>query len=414
MEKVFRETLKEDFELILVDDGSKDRSYEIMTELREKDHRVRIIQMARNFGQHPALLCGFAHVKGEFVVTMDDDLQHQPEELPKMVRTMQERPDVDVIIASYEGRKHGPIRKLGTKFSVWATSKMLGKDPDLQITSYRLIRRFLVDAMVKTNTYLPQIGNLLIRSSNRIINVPVQHADRAYGKSGYSFKRLLKDLIYDITTHTAFPLLLVRNIGIVSFLISVILSVCYLVRYFTLGISVQGWTSLMLVMLAFFGLILLSIGIMGIYLMNILNEAKKNAPLCNTSGGYGRIMKEIGGYFQLEEMPGEEYYPDLYRVNLGRTALLWLLKSRRCRKILLPYFLCESVVHTCQENQIETEFYHLNEKLEVLYPKEQLPEGEYLYLVNYYGQLSDSRISEYKKIYGNIIVDHTHAFFRNH
>ena len=87
---------KEDFELILVDDGSKDRSYEIMTELREKDHRVRIIQMARNFGQHPALLCGFAHVKGEFVVTMDDDLQHQPEELPKMVRTMQERPDVDV------------------------------------------------------------------------------------------------------------------------------------------------------------------------------------------------------------------------------------------------------------------------------------------------------------------------------
>ena len=190
LEKVFRETLKEDFELILVDDGSKDRSYEIMTELREKDHRVRIIQMARNFGQHPALLCGFAHVKGEFVVTMDDDLQHQPEELPKMVRTMQERPD-------------------------------------------------------------------------------------AYGKSGYSFKRLLKDLIYDITTHTAFPLLLVRNIGIVSFLISVVLSVCYLVRYFTLGISVQGWTSLMLVMLAFFGLILLSIGIMGIYLMNILNEAKK-------------------------------------------------------------------------------------------------------------------------------------------
>lgn len=166
---------------------------------------MKIIQMSRNFGQHPALLCGFAHVKGDFVVTMDDDLQHQPEELPKMVRVMEERPDVDVIIASYEGRKHGPIRKLGTKVSVWATSKMLGKDPNLQITSYRLIRRFLVDAMLRTNTYLPQIGNLLVLSSNRIINVPVQHADRAYGKSGYSFKRLAKDLIYDITAHSAFP-----------------------------------------------------------------------------------------------------------------------------------------------------------------------------------------------------------------
>ena len=80
LEKVFREVIKEDFELILVDDGSKDRSFEVMTELRNKDQRVRIIQMARNFGQHPALLCGFAHVRGDFVVTMDDDLQHQPEE----------------------------------------------------------------------------------------------------------------------------------------------------------------------------------------------------------------------------------------------------------------------------------------------------------------------------------------------
>ena len=275
LEKVFRETLKEDFELILVDDGSKDRSYEVMEKLRSRDHRVKIIQMARNFGQHPALLCGFAHVKGDFVVTMDDDLQHQPEELPKMVRVMEERPDVDVIIASYEGRKHGPIRKLGTKVSVWATSKMLGKDPNLQITSYRLIRRFLVDAMLQTNTYLPQIGNLLVLSSNRIINVPVQHADRAYGKSGYSFKRLVKDLIYDITAHSAFPLLMVRNIGIISFLVSMVMAVYYLVRCFTMGISVEGWTSQMLVMLAFFGLVLLSIGIMGIYLMNILNEAKK-------------------------------------------------------------------------------------------------------------------------------------------
>ena len=184
LEKVFREVIKEEFELILVDDGSKDRSFEVMQELRAKDNRVRIIQMARNFGQHPALLCGFAHVKGDFVVTMDDDLQHQPEELPKMINVMRERDDVDAIIASYEGRQHGFIRKLGTKFSVWATSKMLGKDPDLQITSYRLIRRFLVDAMVKTNTYLPQIGNLLVLTSNRIINVPVQHAARAYGKSG--------------------------------------------------------------------------------------------------------------------------------------------------------------------------------------------------------------------------------------
>ena len=273
--QVFDTVIREDFELILVDDGSKDHSYEVMEKLRGRDRRVKIIQMARNFGQHPALLCGFAHARGDFIITMDDDLQHPPEEISKLVSEMNRRDDVDVIIASYEGRKHGFIRRLGTKLSVWATSRMLGKDPDLEITSFRLIRRFIVDAILQTNTYLPQIGNLLVLTSNRIINVPVRHDPRAYGKSGYSFRRLARDLIFDITAHSAFPLIVVRNIGILSFIFSFCLGIFYLIRYFLYGTSVEGWTSLMLVCLAFFGLTLLSIGIIGMYLMNILNEAKK-------------------------------------------------------------------------------------------------------------------------------------------
>ena len=97
LEKVFRETVQEPFELILVDDGSKDRSYQIMEKLRQKDPRVKIIQMARNFGQHPALLCGFSHAEGDFIITMDDDLQHPPEEIPKLINTIRERDDVDAL-----------------------------------------------------------------------------------------------------------------------------------------------------------------------------------------------------------------------------------------------------------------------------------------------------------------------------
>ena len=85
---VFDHVLKRDFELLLVDDGSKDKSWEIMKKLRAKDSRVKLFQMSRNFGQHPALLCGFHYVKGDFVITMDDDLQHPPEELPKMISVM--------------------------------------------------------------------------------------------------------------------------------------------------------------------------------------------------------------------------------------------------------------------------------------------------------------------------------------
>ncbi len=275
LKKVFEQTIHEEFELILVDDSSRDRSFEIMQKLRAQDRRVKIIQMARNFGQPIALLCGFSHAKGEFVITMDDDLQHRPEGLPKMIQAMNEDPNVDVVLAKYEGRKHNAIRRLGTRVSLWATSKMLGTDPHLQMTSFRLMRRFIVDALLETNTHQPQIGNLLIHSSNRIINVPVQHDARAYGRSGYSLKRLIRDLIFDITNHTAFPLIVVRDIGLLGFCGSILLGVRYLIEYFAFGISVEGWTSLMLIMLLGFSLTLFSLGIIGMYLMNILNEAKK-------------------------------------------------------------------------------------------------------------------------------------------
>ena len=273
--RVFDEVLHRDFELLLIDDGSKDRSWEVMQALRDKDSRVRIYQMSRNFGQHPAILAGFQYVRGDFVITMDDDLQHMPEELPKMIKVMDERDDVDVILARYEGRHHSLIRKLGTRLSVYATSKMLGKDPDLEITSFRLMRRFIVDAIKDTTVHLPQIGNLLVQTSSHIINVDVQHAERAYGKSGYTFRSLVKTLLYDITTHSILPLLLVRDIGILAFLVSLVLGIFYLVRYFAVGTSIEGWTSIILVLLASTGLTLLSVGVLGEYLMHILDESKK-------------------------------------------------------------------------------------------------------------------------------------------
>ena len=92
---VFDHTMKENFELILVDDSSRDNSYEVMEKLHKADSRVKIIQMAKNFGQHPALLCGFSFAKGDFIITMDDDLQHRPEEIPKMAAAINERDDVD-------------------------------------------------------------------------------------------------------------------------------------------------------------------------------------------------------------------------------------------------------------------------------------------------------------------------------
>ncbi len=271
---VFEDTLRRSFELILVDDSSKDNSWKVMCALHERDKRVHIVQFARNFGQPAAILCGMARAKGELVITMDDDLQHRPEELPKMIAVLDQQSDVDVVLATYMNRQHNSFRRLGTRVAKWATSHMMGSPADLDMTSFRVMRRFVVEAVLAENVYHPQIGNLILQVSGRIVNVPVQHDARAYGRSGYSYRRLIKDLVFDVTTHSAFPMVLTRNIGLLGVLLDIILGLVFFIRYLMHGNTVEGWTSLMLIMLLGFSLILISLGVMGMYLLNILNQAK--------------------------------------------------------------------------------------------------------------------------------------------
>ncbi len=273
--KVFDEQLKRPFELILVDDNSRDASFSVMQQLRLTDPRVKIIQLARNYGQPCAVLCGFSHASGDFIITLDDDLQHPPEELPKMIQVLDTDPDIDVVLGKYVGRQHNIIRKAGTRVARWATSHMLGTPPDLEMTSFRVIRRFVVDAVLQLDIYHPQIGDMLLHTTSHIVNVPVRHSARVYGHSGYTFRRLAKDLFYDISTHSAFPMYCVRNVGIIGVLLSIGFGLFTFIRFLMHGNTVEGWTSLMLVVLLSFSLIMISLGVMGMYLVNTLNEAKK-------------------------------------------------------------------------------------------------------------------------------------------
>ena len=122
-------------------------------------------------------------------------------------------------------------------------------------------------------------------------------------------------------------------------------------------------------------------------------------------------MKEIGGYMGLEDFSGEEYYAGLHRVNLGRTALLWLLEARKYRKLWLPFYLCSSVTESLIQTGIALEFYRIRRDLSPVLP-DRLADGEALYLVNYYGTLTDEKILDFKRQNGQIIVDHTHSFFQ--
>lgn len=273
--RVFDETIQAPFELILVDDASPDNSWEVMREIRSRDSRVKILQLARNFGQHSALMCGFNQVQGDYVVTLDDDLQHPPEEIPKLIAAFEAHPDTDVVIGAYETKRHSWVRNLGTRGMDWVGIRILGKKPGLQFTSFRLMRGLIVRQIVRVKAEKPRVGQLVLAMTHRIINTPVQHDARKYGRSGYTFPRLVKDFISNILNNSAIPLKLVSYLGFFSSALSFLLALYYLYRYFFIGISIAGWTTLVLLTLFYFGVLLFSVGIIGEYLIRILKESKR-------------------------------------------------------------------------------------------------------------------------------------------
>ena len=272
---VFDDVLKLEFELVLVDDSSVDDSYAAMESLREKDSRVKIFQLSNNFGQHCALMCGLAQAAGDYVITMDDDLQNPPEEIPKLVCEINSRKDLDVVIGRYGAKKHSLLRNFGSYVARKVFYLTYNKKLNVALTSFRIMRKYVAEAVAGMRVSSPRIGYLLFDVTNRIGNVTVEHHERLHGKSGYTFKMLARDLMSNLYANSVFPLIAVRNIGILASLCSLGGTVYFLARYFLVGVGVQGWTTLVLITTFFSGMILLSLGIVGEYLMRLFNEAKK-------------------------------------------------------------------------------------------------------------------------------------------
>lgn len=272
---VFENIIKEQFEIIFVDDCSIDNSYRVICELRKKDSRVKGIQLAVNHGQQKAVMCGFSFITGDYVITMDDDLQHPPEEIPKLIYKMNSSNDIDVVIGSYDSKKHGPIKIFGTKMMDLLSDLIYRKPRSLSITSFRLIKRYVIDNLNNIAVSRPMIGPLILQTTKRIVNVTVQHDERYYGKSGYSFIKLCRAFFDNMITNSDLPLKAIGWVGLISFLISIILVLKFVLDYFIHGTSFKGWTSTIVVILFFGGVILFAIGILGRYLTSIMLETKK-------------------------------------------------------------------------------------------------------------------------------------------
>lgn len=258
-------------EIILINDGSTDESWRIVREIAIKEANVVAIDLIKNYGQHNAIMCGFEHAQGEYVITMDDDLQNPPSEIIKLIEKITSD-DYDLVFGLFREKKHSFYRKVGSKFVGYLNMKIFGKPKHLKITNFRIIKRDLIERILNFNTPYPYIPGLLIKLAGRMANIEVVHSERYSGKSNYNLRKIINLIARILINYSSFPLRILSSIGLVVSLISCMTAGFYLVNGLLQGSSVPGWTTLVVLISFLGGFIIALLALIGEYLSRILNQ----------------------------------------------------------------------------------------------------------------------------------------------
>ena len=260
------------YEFILVDDGSKDNSWGILSTMSENNEKIRSIRLSRNFGKEAALCAGLDESKGDAVVVLDSDLQHPPELIPEFVRIWREE-DVDVVegVKSDRGKENPLYRGLA---KIFYSILLRLTDIDLRNASdFKLLDRNVVNAMHEMPEKITFFRGMSAWVGFTRQRVPFEVKDRVEGRSKWTLKRLVNLAVTSITSYASAPLKLIIYMGFFMFIISVGLGIQTLVRYF-MGAAMEGFTTVILLLLFIGSAIMICLGIIGLYLERIYHEIK--------------------------------------------------------------------------------------------------------------------------------------------
>ena len=262
-----RETMRAlpdyDWELVLVNDCSPDGTFDVIRSLAREDAHITAVDLAKNFGQHAALMCGMRRTRGDVVVCLDDDGQTPADEVGKLLAKLEE--GCDVVYASYEDKRESGFRRFGSRVNRRMTEIMLAKPRELELTSYFAARRFLVDEMLRYEHCYPYVMGLVLRSTKRVANVPVRHRARETGSSGYTLSKLLGLWMNGFTSFSVKPLRIATYSGALIALLGFVYALVAVIRYFTVHLAPQGWTTTTVLLLLVGGFVLLMLGLVGEY-----------------------------------------------------------------------------------------------------------------------------------------------------
>jgi glycosyltransferase involved in cell wall biosynthesis len=252
------------YEILLVNDGSRDNSAAVARELAGKFPEVQLIDLSRNYGQHNALLCGIRKARYEVILTLDDDLQHPPEEIPKLLEAL--GADVDVVYGTPEREQHGIWRDVASVVTKMALQASMGVENARKVSAFRVFRTHLRDAFAEYSGSYVSIDVLLTWGTTRFAALPVKHDPRSAGTSNYTFRKLLTHAINMVTGFSVFPLQLASVVGFFLTGFGVLLLVYVLAGLVVFGRVVPGFAFLACIISIFSGAQMFALGIIGEYL----------------------------------------------------------------------------------------------------------------------------------------------------
>jgi undecaprenyl-phosphate 4-deoxy-4-formamido-L-arabinose transferase len=269
------EDLGHQFEIVVVNDGSSDGTWRVISQKARLDTRIIAINLLKNYGQHSALMCGLRHTSGQYVVTLDDDLQNPPEEIAKILSHCRKN-NHDLVIGEFTEPQKARFRMFGTDVVNKIVTRVFNKPPDLKLSTFRVIRRDVVNRVCQSSNPTPYITGELLYAAASISNIEVRHDARIAGKSTYNPFKIF-ELVRRITFSYSIELLRIASrtgtiIAGLSFVFSGAMTIHGTV---TKGV-VPGWTSIVTAISFFAGIIILLLSMIGEYLSVVLLQNSGN------------------------------------------------------------------------------------------------------------------------------------------
>ena len=254
------------YEVVLVNDCSPDNTFDSIRELCRENKNITGINLAKNFGQHSALMAGFHQVKGDIIVCLDDDGQTPADEVGKLLEGSEK--GAEVVEAQYAHKQHSGFRNWGSHVNELMTRVMLGKPKDLFVSSYFAARRFVVDEMIKYEYPYPYVIGLVLRTTKNIVNVEVNHRDRMEGTSGYTLGKLLGLWFNGFTAFSVKPLRIATVTGAGCAFLGFAYGIYTIIKKIFINPPglVTGFSALMSVLVFMGGMLMLMLGLVGEYM----------------------------------------------------------------------------------------------------------------------------------------------------